>query len=395
MKALYIDGQAGAAGDMILGALVDLGVDPKGIEAVLRPIVPGDFELQVSRVSVNGIAATRVAVAVAEEVKHRHLPQVLSLLDKGGLSAAVRSGVARIFQRLAEAEAKIHSTTLEKVHFHEVGANDAIIDIVGSIWALDQLGVERVYSEPLVLGSGVGKSAHGTIHYPAPAVLEILRGKPVTIVDGLGETTTPTGAAILAEVAEFTPSIEFIPERTGYGAGTKTLADRPNVLRATLGVVQSSFEHDTMWLGTSDIDNTRPEVFEWVIERLRADGAIDVVTLDIGMKKARRGTRIEVLCDAAQRQKLASIILSETGSIGVRWQQVRRDKLVRRIESVATPWGQIRVKVAVMEHGDRAIPEYDDCRAAASKHHIPLLEVIDRTTHLYYDQHPGQDTKRG
>lgn len=395
MKSLYIDGQSGAAGDMILGALIDLGVDPTAIEAVLRPIVPSDFELQVSRVSVNGIAATCVVVVVAEEVKHRHLPQVLSLLDKGDLSPTVKAGVARVFQRLAEAEAKIHSSTLEKVHFHEVGANDAIVDIVGSIWALDQLGVERVYAAPLVLGSGVGRSAHGAIHYPAPAVLEILKGKPVTIVDGLGETTTPTGAAILAEVAEFTPSIQFIPERTGYGAGTKTLADRPNVLRATLGVVQSGFEHDTIWLGTSDIDNTRPEVFEWVIERLREAGAIDVVTVDIGMKKGRCGTRIEMLCYASQRQDLASIILNETGSLGVRWQQVQRDKLSRRIETVQTPWGPIRVKVAETARGERAVPEYDDCRAAASKHHIPLLEVIDRTAHLYYDQHPGPDTKRG
>lgn len=395
MKSLYIDGQAGAAGDMILGALIDLGADPKAIEAVLRPIVPSDFELQVSRVSVNGIAATRVAVAVAEDVNHRHLSQVLSLLGKGDLSHNVRLRVERIFQRLADAEAKIHSSTPEKVHFHEVGANDAIIDIIGSVWALDQLGVDRVYSAPLVLGSGVGRSAHGAIHYPAPAVLEILRGKPVTIVDGLGETTTPTGAAILAEVADFLPSIGLVPERTGYGAGTKVLTDRPNVLRATLGVVQSDFEHDTIWLGTSDIDNTRPEVFEWVAERLRGAGAMDVVTLDIGMKKGRRGTRIELLCDTDRRQELSAIILNETGSIGVRWQQVMRDKLPRRIETVETPWGPIRVKVAETARGDRAIPEYDDCRSAASKHHIPLLEVIDRTAHLYYDQHPGHDTKRG
>lgn len=395
MRSLYIDGQAGAAGDMILGALIDLGVDPAELGAALRPVVPCEFELQVSRVSMSGIAAKRVTVKVQEEVKHRHLPQILALLDKGALTSTVRARAEKVFHRLAEAEAKIHSSSVEKVHFHEVGANDAIIDIVGSIWALEMLGIEKVHCAPLVLGSGVGQSAHGSIHYPAPAVLAILQGIPVHLVDGLGETTTPTGAAILSEVAEFTTSVVITPERIGYGAGTKSLSDRPNVLRATLGTVGSELDHDSLWLGVSDIDNTRPEVFEWVIEKLRAAGAIDVVTVVVGMKKGRQGTRIELLCGASDKARMASIILNETGSIGVRWQQVERDKLPRRIETIETPWGPIRIKIAVAPAGDRAIPEYDDCRAIASKHQIPLLEVIDRATYLYYDGDPGRNAKRG
>ena len=389
MKSLYIDGRAGAAGDMILGAMIDLGVDPNAIKEVLRPIVPSDFELEVTRVSPNGIAATRLDVKVAEDVKYRHLAQVLALLEKGTLSSIVKKRVEGVFRRLAEAEAKVHSSTIEKVHFHEVGANDAIIDVVGSIWAIKYLGIERVYCAPLVLGSGVGKSAHGAITYPAPAVLEILKGIPVHVVDSLGETTTPTGAAILAEVAEFSSEIHIAAERIGYGAGTKTFPDRPNLLRATIGEVNSTFDHDALWLGTTDIDNTRPEVFEWVDDRLRRVGAVDVVMLGVVMKKSRLGTRIEVLCDAAHRRAIAEAILTETGSLGVRWQEIQRTKLPRRIETVETPWGPIRVKVASAPSGDRAIPEYDDCRAAASKHQVPLIEIIDRAARLYYDQHPG------
>jgi uncharacterized protein (TIGR00299 family) protein len=395
MKILFIDGQAGAAGDMILGALVDLGVDPNTLKNALRPIVPSDFELHIERVSPNGIAATQLTVKTGEDIKHRHLSQILELLAKGSLSQGVRGRVEGVFRRLAAAEAKIHSSTIDNVHFHEVGANDAIIDIVGAIWALEALSIERVFCAPLVLGSGVGTSVHGAIHYPAPAVLEILRGIPVRHVADVGETTTPTGAAILAEVAQFTTDCTFIPERVGYGAGTKTLPDRPNLLRATLGEMSASFDSDTLWLGTSDIDNTRPEVFEWVEERLRAAGAIEVVTLATAMKKGRQGTRIEVLCDAAHRSVMAEIITSETASLGVRWHEVTRTKLERRIETVQTPWGPIRVKVASMSAGERAVPEYDDCRDAASKHCVPLIEIIDRTARLYYDQHPGHDTKRG
>ncbi len=395
MRALFIDGQAGAAGDMILGALIDLGVDPQLIKAVLRPIVPSDFDLKTERVSPNGIAATRLIVKVAEDIRQRHLSQVLELLNKGDLSARVRERATGVFHRLAAAEAKVHSSTVEKVHFHEVGANDAVIDIVGSVWALENLGIERVICAPLALGSGVGKSAHGAIHYPAPAVLEILRGLPVRHVVDLGETTTPTGAAILAEVGEFATDVAFTSERIGYGAGARTLPDRPNLLRATLGEVEQQFETETLWLGTSDIDNTRPEVFDWVEEKLRGAGAIDVFTLDVAMKKSRHGTRLEVLCDAANRNALAGIILNETASLGVRWHEVTRTKLDRRIESVETPWGSIRVKVATTGAGERVVPEYDDCRAAASKHHVPLIEVIDRAAQLYYDEHAGNDTKRG
>jgi uncharacterized protein (TIGR00299 family) protein len=389
MKSLYIDGQAGAAGDMILGALIDLGVDPGAIAEVLRPIVPSAFKLEVTRVSICGIAATRLNVVVEEDVNHRHLPQVLTLLAKGNLPTSVRARVEGVFRRLAEAEAKVHSSTIEKVHFHEVGANDAIIDIAGSIWAMDQLGVERVYCAPLTLGSGVGVSAHGAISYPAPAVVEILKGIPVHNADGLGETTTPTGAAILAEVATFSANVSIVAERIGYGAGAKSFPDRPNLLRATIGEVSAELEHDTLWIGASDIDNTRPEIFEWVDQQLRRAGAIDVTTTAIGMKKGRQGTRIEVLCDDTYREAMAETILTETGSLGIRWHSVHRRKLARRVASIETPWGPIRVKVASLPSGERAIPEYDDCRDAASKHRVPLIEVIDRTTRLYYDQHPG------
>jgi hypothetical protein len=395
MRAVYFDGQSGASGDMLLGALVDLGADLDAIRTALRPIVPAEFALHVERVSSYEIAAARVTVNVEESARHRRLADVESLLDAGSLSAPVRTQATAIFRRLADAEARIHSTTADKVHFHEVGANDAVIDIVGSLLALELLGVDRVYCAPLVLGSGVGRSAHGPIQFPAPAVLELLKDIPVRLVADLGETTTPTAAAILAEVAEFRTELVLRAERIGYGAGQKTFADRPNLLRATRGFVDASFEHDSLWLAASDIDNTYPEIFEWVAEKLREAGAVDVVTFPLMMKKGRIGTRIEALCADDARAAVAAVILRETGSLGVRWQSVHRTKLARRIETIATPWGPIRVKVAETADGARAIPEYDDCRAAASKHALPLVEIIDRVTRLYYDQTPGRTQKRG
>lgn len=383
MKTLFFDGESGASGDMILGALCHLGLDPEALAAALRPVAPAPFTLRVEKTAVCGIAATRVCVEVGEEKRHRHLAEIESCLERGDLSPLVRERASRVFRRLAEAEARIHSSTIDRVHFHEVGATDAIVDIVGTVLGLEMLGIGNVYSAPLVLGSGTGVSAHGNIFYPAPAVLEILRGIPVRYVAGIGETTTPTGAAILAEVAEFTEELPIVPETIGYGTGTTEFSDRPNLLRATLGHVPDSHEHDALWLGTSDIDNTRPEVFDWVIERLHAAGAVDVTLSDIGMKKGRRGVRVEFLCDSNRREPLAAIVLNETGSLGVRWQHVARTKLPRRIESIGTPWGLMRVKVAQTARGERGIPEYDDCRRAAEASGVPLLEIIEQVGRLF------------
>jgi len=383
MRALYIDGEAGAAGDMLLAALIDLGIDPADLTRVLQPIVPCSFEIVVEAVAVNGIAARRLHVQVAEEAGHRSLADIVRLLDPSGLSAAVKERCAAIFRRLAAAEAKIHSSTVDRVRFHEVGGNDAMIDVIGVVWSLAELRIERVCCAPLVLGSGVGQSAHGSIHYPAPAVLEILRDQPVQLVAGLGETTTPTAAAILAETAEFTTRLLLVPERIGYGAGTHVLPDRPNLVRATIGTVEGDWETDELWLVTSDIDNTRPEVFDWLAERLRAAGAADVTMTDVAMKKNRRGLRVEALCPAPARAAVAEVILAETGSLGVRWTPVWRTKLRRHVETVETPWGPIRVKVAHTAHGPRGIPEYDDCREAAARTGEPLMKILETVERLF------------
>lgn len=383
MRTLYFDGQAGVAGDMILGALIDLGVDANALTAALRPITPVAFTIHTERVSLCGLGATRVRVDVGEEKSHRHLAEIEGLLECGTLSAPVRERARQIYRRLADAEAHIHSSTREKVHFHEVGAIDAIVDIVGSVWGLEQLGVEKLFCAPPVLGSGVGRSAHGPIIYPAPAALEILRGCPVRFEADLGETTTPTGAAILAEMAEFVDDMTITPEKVGYGAGHKTFDDRPNLLRATLGSVAVTFDTDHIWLGTSDIDNTRPEVFDWLAERLRDAGAIDVMLTAVGMKKGRQGTRVEILAPTDKCQMMTEIVLRETGSLGVRWNPVERMKLPRRVETVASPWGDVRVKVATLPDGERGIPEYDDCSRVAGQHNVPLQTVIETVTRLF------------
>ena len=383
MKSLYIDGQAGAAGDMLLGALIDLGVDPNRIIGTLRPIVSDHFDIHVETVSRCGINARRVHVEVSGNTEHRHLSQVVAGLDKGSLSANVRQRAENVYRRLAEAEAHVHNSTPENVHFHEVGADDAVIDIVGVLCGIEWLGVNSVYCEPLVLGSGVGRSAHGPIHYPAPATLQLLKDKPTRMVSGLGETTTPTGAAILAEIAEFTDSVLIVPERIGYGAGTRELPDRPNLLRATLGAVPAWTQSDTLWLCASDIDNTRPEVFEWVEQKMRDAGAVDVTLVDVGMKKGRHGVRVEALCDSSTRAAITDILLSETGTLGVRWHSVVRSKLPRTVETVGTPWGPIRVKVAHTTLGPRGIPEYDDCRLAAAASGVPLIAIMEEVSRRF------------
>jgi len=392
MKVLYFDGEAGAAGDMILGALIALGLDDQLLAQVVDPIAPAPFALRAESISINGIAARRVNVETSEESHHRSLAEIVRFLDRGSLSSSVKERSAAVFRRLAAAEALVHGATPETVHFHEVGATDAIVDIVGACWGMEQLGIASVFSAPLVLGSGLGRSAHGPIIYPAPAVLEILRGHPVRLESDLGETTTPTGAAILAEVAEFVEDLAITPLMVGYGAGHRTLPDRPNLLRATLGNIGEVYDTDRVWLGVSDIDNTRPEVFDWLGERLRTAGAIDVTMTSVSMKKGRLGVRVEALCDSASRTTVAGIILSETNTLGVRWSPVYRTKLARRIENIQTPWGMIRVKVAETSAGTRGVPEYDDCRQAAGESGEPLIKIIETVTRLYSEQHalPGE-----
>ncbi len=386
MRALYFDGESGVAGDMILGSLFALGLDHQRLAQLVSAIAPAPFTIRVENVSVNGVTGRRVHVDTNEEQGHRSLSQVTQLLDRGGLSATVKARATAVFRRLATAEAAVHGATPETVHFHEVGAIDAIVDIVGACWGIEQLGISTVFASPPVLGSGLGRSAHGPIIYPAPAVLEILRRKPVRVVADLGETTTPTGAAILAEFAEFVEDLMLVPETVGYGAGHKSMPDRPNLLRATLGVVPELYDTDLLWLAASDIDNTRPEVFDWLRECLSGAGAIDVTMSSVSMKKGRLGVRVEAICDSNSRTDIAGIILSETNSLGVRWIPVSRTKLGRRIESVETPWGTIRVKVAETPDGPRGVPEYDDCRRAAENSGVPLIEIIESATRLHAQQ---------
>jgi uncharacterized protein (TIGR00299 family) protein len=383
MKILYFDGESGVAGDMILGALIHLGLDPNDLTELLQPIAPANFTIRVDDVSIYGIASKRVTVEVGDEPKHRNVAQIEELLDKGKLSSNVRTRISCVLHRLAAAEARVHNSTPEKIHFHEVGMTDAIVDIVGSVWGMERLGIEAVLSAPLVLGSGHGRSAHGPIIYPAPAVMEILRGLPVRVETGIGETTTPTGAAIFAEVAEFTDDVSMRCEAFGYGAGHREFADRPNLLRATFGDENGYYDSDRVWLAASDIDNTRPEVFDWLADRLWDAGAIDVTFTDVAMKKGRRGIRVEALCPADRREAIADTILTETGSLGVRWIQVARTKLQRRTETVSTEWGPIRIKVALTARGERGIPEYDDCHRAAKDNGVPLQTVIETATQIF------------
>ncbi len=291
-----------------------------------------------------------------------------------------------IFGKLARAEAKIHVPAEGKVEFHEVGATDSIVDIVGAAWALDQLGNPHVISRPPPLGSGMIQSQHGVIPLPAPATLEVLSGLP-TLLEGKGELTTPTGAAILAACADFELPWSFTPEKVGYGIGHSRFEDRPNVLRASLGtiplmapsppVAPAGLPAHQIFVLETHLDDLTPQVMAYVTERLLEAGALDVALSPLWMKKGRPGQRVTIVCRASDRKALTELLFRESTTLGVRAYPVERDELERRLIEVQTPYGKVRVKLGLLR-GEvvNAAPEYEDCVAAAQKHGVPLKEVM-------------------
>lgn len=298
------------------------------------------------------------------------------MLAQGGLQPAVEDLAQRIFARLAEAEGKVHGVAAEAVTFHEVGAVDSIVDIVGAAVGFVYFGIERFLVGTLPLGSGVVRSQHGPIPVPGPATAELLRGFATRLGDGVGEMVTPTGAAIIAALAEPVASPELRVEQVGYGAGTRELADRPNLLRLLLGSSVAAAGHDEVVLLETNIDDANPEIYDHVMELLFEAGAKDVFLTPILMKKNRPAVQLSVLADPSALAALSAIVLRETTAIGVRHQTLRRTVLPRHSIVVATPYGEVRVKVAVAPDGTRNLaPEHDDCRRLARAQGIPLKLV--------------------
>lgn len=382
MKAAYFDAFSGLSGDMIVGALIDAGANLDALERAVAGLGVGGYRISTRRKNVSGIAAVKFDVEVVEPQPERHLHEIRTMIERSGLTPKVTRVAVAIFETLAEAEAKVHRTAVDQVHFHEVGAVDSIIDIVAAAWGLDQLGIEDLMVTTLPMGSGFARSRHGIIPVPAPATAELLAGFNVRFNDGPAEMVTPTSAAILKTLAHPAPGMfRFEIETIGYGAGTRDFPDRPNVLRLIIGRETPVLGSDELVEITANIDDLNPQIYDHLGEKLFAAGARDVTITPTIMKKGRPGVILSVLSEPASRDSLATIIFAETSTIGVRFHPVARLKLDRRIVEVETRFGSIRVKVS----GDATrpltiAPEYEDCRRSALAHDVPLKLVIEEAT---------------
>lgn len=378
MRIAYFDCFAGASGDMILGALIDAGVDVHKLREGLGRLDITDYELRVSRVQKGAIGATDAEVLLGGEASDRKLADIEAVITESDLPQEIKETSVTIFRRLVTVEAEIHGADHESVHLHEVGGTDAIVDVVGSLLGLSLLGVEQVYASRLPLGHGYVRCAHGLLPVPAPATLELLKGVPVSQVDVEGEMVTPTGAAILTGVVqEFGPFPQMTVESIGYGAGKSEFAF-PNVLRLLVGTTPQRLgeSRESVVLLETNLDDMNPELYDHIMQALFAAGALDVYLQPIQAKKNRPGVVLSVLCHPQAAQELSSIIFAETTTLGIRQQAMERLCLRRETIKVDTPFGQVRIKVAKL--GDRTTnlaPEYEDCRRLAIETKTPLKEV--------------------
>ena len=381
-RIAYFDCFSGISGDMVLGALVDAGADLRAIEAELRKLGLEGWTISAEKVKRGGIFATHVKVETSEEHHHRGLSIILARIDKAGLAPRAAERARRIFTRLAEAEAKVHNMPVEEVHFHEVGAVDSIVDIVGAAIGFEFLGIDEFACSALDVGAGQVKTAHGLLPVPAPATAELLRGAPMYTSGIARELVTPTGAAIATTLST---SYAQIPEMTlqavGYGAGSADLREKANVLRILIGENATS-EAGEHWdapvsVIETNLDDMSPQIYGYFVERALAAGALDVFSTAVQMKKNRPGVLLTILCDAAHTARLIDLVFRETTTIGVRTYDVRRKVLDRELVPVVTPFGEVRMKVSRMNGSVlNATPEYEDCQRLAAEKGIPLKQVI-------------------
>src|SRR5439155_8523094 len=377
----YLDAFSGVSGDMLVGALAGAGADRQALISTLDSLGTG-ATLRFEEVKRCGIAATKFHVDSVETRTHRHLPHILKMIDAASsLPDRVKQNASAVFQRLGEAEAAVHQVPLEKVHFHEVGAADSIIDIVGACLALDLLGVDMLVCSPLNLGSGTVTTEHGLLPVPAPVTATLVFGKPVYARGPAMELTTPTGAAVVTTLAkEFGPMPPMRISSGGYGAGSRDFPDQPNVLRALLGEASGAEEATTITVIEANIDDLSPQILGYSMERLLDAGALDVTLQPIEMKKSRPGTLLRVLAKPEDRDRLADIVFAETSTLGLRMYAAERRVQSRRWVEVATPHGNVRMKVA----GDGAYaPEFEDCRRLALATGAPLKTIIAEANFEY------------
>src|SRR5271165_3690328 len=449
MRIAYLDCFSGISGDMFLGALVDAGVSPKLLEDTVAALDIG-ARIEIARVLRGGISATKVDVyangekdlpreifweqhahnhaheqqqdhdhdevvweegpapsrtaplpVTTQPAAHRHgrgLKQIFAIIEKATISSTAKATAIHIFQSLAEAEAEIHSTSVESVHFHEVGAVDALVDIVCAAVGAEALAVEEWVCSPLNVGGGTVKCAHGTLPVPAPATLKVLRDAPVYSLGPQVELVTPTGAAIVRALSSrFAPFPAMTIEKSGYGAGTREFPEHPNLLRLTIGqalpveacsadgsIASPGTSNDQITVLEANLDDLSPQVLAYAMERLLAEGALDVFSVPVQMKKSRAGALLTVLAKTEDANRLTRVIFSETTTLGVRRREENRQTLSRRWETVDTTWGPVRIKIANLNGSVSSYaPEYEDCRALAKTHRVPLKEVIQEAVQAY------------
>ena len=379
MKIAYFDCIAGASGDMILGALLDAGLSEADLRQGLAALNLAGFDLNTYPVNKNGLRAIKVDVLIEDDVIERTLGEILKLLADSKLPERVRVRSSAICRRLGEVEAGIHGVPVDQVHLHELGGLDTIVDIAGALIGLELLGIEAIFASPLPLGRGFTRSAHGHLPLPAPATLALLKGVPVTGSELEFELVTPTGAAILSSI---THSFGAIPSMKllsiGYGAGGRDLPI-PNVMRVLIGEqAESSIQAtiETLALLETNVDDLNPQIYDYLMNRLFQSGALDVFLQPVQMKKNRPGILLSVLCPPPAADELCAILFAETSTLGIRKQTVERQALQRFVQVLETPYGRARVKFARLNpKNTKFAPEYEDCRALAEQHGVPLREV--------------------
>ena len=390
-KVAYFDCFSGASGDMIIGSLLDAGLDMEVLKKALEGLDFHGYQLTAEKVLRSSITATKFNVVLQEEGHehshesshhHRGLSEILNIINTGKIPDSVKTKSSEIFRRLGEVEAGIHNIPVEEVHFHELGAVDTIIDIVGTVFALESMKIERVYSSPLAVGSGTVKTAHGILPVPAPATLQILAnaGAPITSAppseNPPGELLTPTGAVLITSLAAGFRQPKLKVEKVGYGAGNKQFPTWPNVVRIWIGEENDAANDDGLVLLETNIDDMNPQIYGYLMERLFAEKAADVWFTPIQMKKNRPAIMLSVLASSSLEAKLSEIIMKETSTLGIRSRTVSRHMAHREIIALDSSLGRAHAKIKRFGQDILAVsPEYDDCRKLAMEHNLPLHEV--------------------
>jgi hypothetical protein len=388
MKLAYFDCFSGISGDMVLGAVVDAGCDLALLRAGLQSLQVSGWSISSERVWKNGMSGTFVRVTTEDQTKHRSLSEILEIFDKSQLTDCVRKNASAIFQKLGEAEASVHDVPLEKIHFHEVGAIDAIVDVVGACISFESLGVQKFACSPLNVGGGTAKMAHGVLPVPAPATAKLLQGKPTYSNGVQRELVTPTGAAIVATLCDhFGPQPAMNVSAIGYGAGSADLEGQPNVVRIMIGEaaekVVPGFNEEISVI-EANLDDMNPQIYGYFQEKALAAGALDVYTTPVQMKKNRPGTLLTLLCKPQDANALMSLIFAETTTFGARTYTAHRRTLPRESVRVHTQFGDVRIKLSrVNGHIQHVAPEFEDCRKLAVERNVPLQRVIADALRAY------------